>query len=298
VTFPVPADAMPAEIERDRLDTRTDYTRFRFKHAGRAWWGRESTGRLGVWHATSTWSLLAKERWYFRSIVRVCMNPDILRRDLVTEKVADELLIYDPQDSSCHCLNPQAASVWQWLVEGLDVSQMVSAFAEQFPGQAAKAQDIVEASLLEFAKRELLVSGNGFATARPSRRKVLKAIGLGLIATIVAPLPAAAASYPLSISSATYFANSSTWSGIGTGGLSCNFAGSNPGALNSSVNCAPSLKAWVSSYGQIAGFVPSNGLCGIDPLYGVVKMLRVVYACNFVTHTVFLCETGTLAIHC
>lgn len=223
------------------------------------------------------------------------MKTVVTRQDLVTEQVADELLMYDPQDSSCHCLAPQAAYVWQSLAAGHSIRKILADFRSRFPD--AKAKDVVEAALVEFRERKLLVSEKDPAPILPSRRQVLKAIGLSLVATIVASRPASAArvgSFPLNAISALYFAEPATWTGID--GVSCGPAGSpvdagSQATSSNGVYCS-SLITYVNTYFTGAGFTPSNTYCPTDPYYGVVKMFEVIFTCyGGAQQTIFDCET-------
>jgi hypothetical protein len=119
------------------------------------------------------------------------------RKDCLSRKLDDELLIYDPQRHEGHCLNSTAAAVWKLCDGKNSPSQIAGIVSRQL---AARVDEpIVQLALERLADVHLLVEPV-MPVELPSRRAAIRRIGIAaavalpLIVSIVAPTPAHAAS--------------------------------------------------------------------------------------------------------
>lgn len=119
------------------------------------------------------------------------------RMDCLTRQFEDEILIFDPVRQEGHCLNSTAAAVWK-LCDGKSApSQMAEALSRQLSVRVD--QRVVELALERLADAHVLEEPE--ASARESSRRtairrigIAAAIALPLVTSIVAPMPAHAAS--------------------------------------------------------------------------------------------------------
>lgn len=126
--------------------------------------------------------------------------PNARRDDLVTQEIADEVMIYDLRSHQVHCLNASAAAIWQACDGSISVDSIsekaVEKFGFQFDADTVRNAlgRLQECNLLEDALPALATE------VSMSRRDLIKKIGGGavvmlpLITTIVAPTPAMAQS--------------------------------------------------------------------------------------------------------
>jgi Coenzyme PQQ synthesis protein D (PqqD) len=128
------------------------------------------------------------------------IRPLARTRDLVTEEVDDELLVYDKQrDVACR-LNRSASLVWQSSDGKRTVADLVAVLSEELGEQAD--EDMVMIALDSLADHELIESGyerRDTNAARVNRRRFIRrvgvaAIGMPVVATMVVPMAAAAGS--------------------------------------------------------------------------------------------------------
>lgn len=123
--------------------------------------------------------------------------------DLLTEELDEELLVYDEQRHVACRLNRTAALVWQNSNGERSVTDLVEVLREEV-GELAD-EDLVMVTLDRLAEHGLLSSGYApreRETARLSRRRFIRRVGvigaaalaLPVVQSIVAPVPAAAAS--------------------------------------------------------------------------------------------------------
>jgi hypothetical protein len=118
------------------------------------------------------------------------------RVDCLSREFDEEVLIYDPQRHAGHCLNSTAAAVWKLCDGNNSPSQIASSLSRQL--SARVDPPVVELALEQLAGAHLLVEPEVLVKA-PSRRVALRRIGIAaavalpLIASIVAPTPAHAA---------------------------------------------------------------------------------------------------------
>ncbi len=117
----------------------------------------------------------------------------------VTQLLGDELPVYDLDRHKAHCLNRAAAYVWQQR-DGVRTADEIARALHRETGLPSD-ESIVWLALKQLSKANLLVEPIDRPLERrmESRRQLLKrighvAIGLPLVATILAPAAANAAS--------------------------------------------------------------------------------------------------------
>jgi hypothetical protein len=118
---------------------------------------------------------------------------------IVTQRLGDELLVYDLDRNQVHCLNRVAAYVWQHCDGVRSTGEIARASHRELgvPGD----EGIVLLALKQLGRANLLVEpiDRPLQVRMESRRQLLKrighvAVGLPLVATILAPTAANAAS--------------------------------------------------------------------------------------------------------
>ena len=115
------------------------------------------------------------------------------RKDCLSRKLDDELLIYDPQRHEGHCLNSTAAAVWK-LCDGKNSPLKIAGIVSR-QLSARVDEPIVRLALERLADVHLLVEPV-MPVDLPSRRVAIRRIGIAaavalpLITSIVAPIPA------------------------------------------------------------------------------------------------------------
>jgi hypothetical protein len=121
------------------------------------------------------------------------------KRQLITKKVAGELIIYDRESHQVHCLNSTAAFVWTHCDGRTTVATIARLLEDQT--KFSVDDDIVLYALEQLNKSRLLKeSCASFAPRQTmSRRAVMRlgaatALTLPLITSVVAPTAAQAAS--------------------------------------------------------------------------------------------------------
>lgn len=128
---------------------------------------------------------------------------------LIVEELGDEVLVYDSNTDTAHCLSPDAARVWRACDGGTSVDDL--------PPQVGLSAELVESALDELERCELLErrpAPTGH-TRRDFGLKIAKvsaaAASVPLIVSVAAPAPAAA------VTPAFCFARSSGNCGTNTG---------------------------------------------------------------------------------
>ena len=124
---------------------------------------------------------------------------------LITRKVAGEMLVYDRNRDEAHCLNPTAARVWTHCDGATTVAEMAHLLADEM--QTPVAAEVVWLAVEQLRKARLLQEPHlQEPLAGPkriehlSRRALVKRIGVGaavtlpFIRSITAPTAAQAAS--------------------------------------------------------------------------------------------------------
>jgi hypothetical protein len=125
--------------------------------------------------------------------------PRARQTDLLTNALGDELLVYDMQRDRAHCLNRQAALIWQRC----DGHTTVAALAREL--QTPEAEAIIGLALDQLRKRHLLepatpADSRAAAGARLTRRALVRRLGVGaalalpVITSLLAPTAAMAGS--------------------------------------------------------------------------------------------------------
>lgn len=126
--------------------------------------------------------------------------PTARRDGLIVREVAGETLVYDLEREKAHCLNQTAALVWKHCNGRLTVAEIAAALALET--QTEVDEQLVWLALSQMRRKHLLSKRSSFAFDRPriSRRDAMRRFGqtlviaLPLVTTIIAPVPAQAAS--------------------------------------------------------------------------------------------------------
>lgn len=107
---------------------------------------------------------------------------------LVVERLADETLVYDLKRHRAHCLNPAATLVWHACDGRTSVAATAMRLERELGLPAGEA--LVWSGLDQLARARLLQESRTPAAprARPSRREVLRTLGLSAAAAVLAPL--------------------------------------------------------------------------------------------------------------
>ena len=138
------------------------------------------------------------------------MTPESRKEQLLTQRVGDELVIYDERTHEAHRLNRTAAQVW----EGADGARSVTELARDLrtalvsdglePIGPDDSEALVRLALDDLNRAGLLVEGLPKISEPMSRRQMLvvAAALVPVVASILAPTPAMAQSFFQSSSSA------------------------------------------------------------------------------------------------
>jgi hypothetical protein len=111
--------------------------------------------------------------------------PRARTRSLVVERLAEETLVYDRRRHRAHCLNPAATLVW----ECCDGRTTVAATAARLERdlRVAPHEALVWTALDQLARARLLAERPP-AVAVPSRRELVRLLGLGAAAAVLLPV--------------------------------------------------------------------------------------------------------------
>lgn len=127
-------------------------------------------------------------------------NPKTRFESIVTQELADEILIYDSKIDRAFCLNQTLAEVWK-LADGSRTSRQISqAMSKKFSSNVN--EDFVLFALEELSRENLLTKEFSATNAEKeiSRREIIRRIGLSsmialpMITAVLAPQSAQAAS--------------------------------------------------------------------------------------------------------
>ena len=127
--------------------------------------------------------------------------PRARTEQLVVEELPEETLVYDLKRHTAHCLNGPAAVVWRHSDGRTSTTQLARILAEE--SGLPQDEGIVRFALNRLQKAKLLEEGTNIPTvaAGHSRRELVKRLAVGglamllpVVATVVAPVPAMAAS--------------------------------------------------------------------------------------------------------
>ncbi len=123
------------------------------------------------------------------------MRPQTRRSGLLLRELPDELLVYDQERHTAHCLNRTAALVFRHADGTRTLDEL-----QALPGLDAGAVRLALEQLREAGLLEAQAAGAGApASEGMSRREVARRVGIAAaillpaVATIVAPTPAEAA---------------------------------------------------------------------------------------------------------
>ena len=139
------------------------------------------------------------------------MTPQSRKEQLLTQRVGDELVVYDERTHEAHRLNRTAAEVWEHADGARTVPELASSLRESLAaeGNAAvgdqESEELVRLALEDLGRAGLLVRGLPSINEPMSRRQMLvvAAALVPVVASIVAPTPAMAQSFFPSSSSSS-----------------------------------------------------------------------------------------------
>jgi hypothetical protein len=123
-------------------------------------------------------------------------NPKRRREGLKTEEFQGEMLVYDLEGHTAHCLNGIAVSVWQYADGSLSAAEI----AERIAADQGSAVDetVVWRAIDELDRASLLETPLSGAPADVTRRQTLMRLGwaaaVPLVLSIAVPTPAYAQS--------------------------------------------------------------------------------------------------------
>lgn len=128
-------------------------------------------------------------------------NPlPLARKDsLIVQELSDETLVYDRERDEAHCLNHSAALVWKYCDGRTTIAEIVQALERDL--NQTLDDRVIWLALDELGKNDLLESpphGHEYV-GNISRRRLVRTLGFAaasipLITSIIAPVPAQAAS--------------------------------------------------------------------------------------------------------
>jgi hypothetical protein len=104
--------------------------------------------------------------------------------DIVVLEIKDETLVYDLRVSEAHCLNETAASVWKYCDgnnTAADISKLVG-----IQHETPVSRDFVQLAIDQLQERGLLANRVAKAPPSPSRREMIKRVGMASV--IAAPI--------------------------------------------------------------------------------------------------------------
>jgi Coenzyme PQQ synthesis protein D (PqqD)/UPF0506 len=119
------------------------------------------------------------------------------RMDCLSREFGDEILVYDKQRNVGHCLNSTAAAAWKLCDGKRSASEVANILTQQL--SAPVDESVVQLAVEELAKARLLVESEA-PGRRTSRRDAIRTLGIAgtialpLVTSLVAPMPARAAS--------------------------------------------------------------------------------------------------------
>ncbi len=114
----------------------------------------------------------------------------------MVRELSDEVLIYDTETDRAHCLNQTAAFVWQRCDGRKSAAEITGELNERM--QSSVDDRVVTLALDQLGRKNLLI-GYSAKLSGLNRREVVRAlavsaVALPVVASIVAPRPAEAAS--------------------------------------------------------------------------------------------------------
>ncbi len=132
-------------------------------------------------------------------IKRKSPNPRARKDGLIVQNLPDETLVYDLERDRAHCLNQTAAFVWQHCDGQSSAKEIARALNQKIKQPVDKK--LVWLAIDQLGRSHLLTETPALPphVAGLNRREVMRALGLSaavaipLVASIVAPMPAQAA---------------------------------------------------------------------------------------------------------
>ncbi len=124
------------------------------------------------------------------------LKPLARKEGLVVQELPDEILIYDLETNRAHCLNETAAFVWQRCDGRKSASEISRELSEKIKSNVD--DKIVWLAVDQLSRKNLLI-GSHSKLSGISRREMVRVLGLSaaiaipVVASIVAPQPAEAA---------------------------------------------------------------------------------------------------------
>jgi Coenzyme PQQ synthesis protein D (PqqD) len=130
---------------------------------------------------------------------RKSANPRARKDGLIVQNLPDETLVYDLERDRAHCLNQTAAFVWQHCDGRSSAKEIAGALQDET--KQPVDERLVWLAIDQLGRNHLLKDSPALPpnVVGINRREVMRALGLTaavaipLVATIVAPLPAQAA---------------------------------------------------------------------------------------------------------
>lgn len=127
-------------------------------------------------------------------------NPRARKDGLIIQNLPDETLVYDLERDRAHCLNQTAAFVWQHCDGRSTAKEIALAFKDKI--KQPVDEKLVWLAIEQLGRNHLLKETPvpPLSVAGMNRREVVRALGLTaavlipVVASIVAPMPAQAAS--------------------------------------------------------------------------------------------------------
>ncbi len=122
--------------------------------------------------------------------------PVARKEGLVIQEMPGEILVYDLATNKAHCLNQTAAFVWESCNGENSVADITRLFGN-FSGSPVQ-EDLVWLALDQLNEKKLLEKEITVKFNQPSRREVIKKIGLAtvialpLVSSLIAPVAASA----------------------------------------------------------------------------------------------------------
>ena len=152
------------------------------------------------------------------------MTPQSRKEQLLTQRVGDELVVYDERTHEAHRLNRTAAEVGAQADGARTVPELASSLRESLAagGETAvgdqESEELVRLALDDLGRAGLLVRGLPAINEPMSRRPMLVVASaiFPVVASIVAPTPAMAQSFFPSSSSSSSSSSSTTPGNTGT----------------------------------------------------------------------------------
>ena len=104
------------------------------------------------------------------------------KNGIVVQEMPDEVLIYDLNSNKAHCLNRSAAIVWRSCNGSNSIADIVREFEANEGGNVT--EDFIWLAIDQLNEKDLLEGDPPVRFEGNSRRQAIKAIGLGVVATL------------------------------------------------------------------------------------------------------------------